>query len=114
MAEFAVDDAGEDDDSSIGIEPAVEDERLKRRFGIALRWRQQRDDGFEDAGHVEAGLGGDGDGVIGGEAHGFFDHLLGALDVGAGEIDLVDDGDDFETVRDGEVGVGEGLGLDTL
>ena len=48
------------------------------------------------------------------EADGLFDHLLGALDVGAGEIDFVDDGDDLEAVRDGEVGVGECLGLDAL
>src|SRR5277367_3776691 len=36
LTQFAVDDAGEDDDSSVGIEPAVEDERLERSFGIAL------------------------------------------------------------------------------
>ena len=30
LAQLAVDDAGEDDDSSVGIEPAVEDERLER------------------------------------------------------------------------------------
>ena len=114
LAQLAVDDAGEDDDASVGVEPAIEDEGLQRGFGVALRRRKQRDDGFEDVGDVEAGLGGDGDGVVGGEADGFFDHLLGALDVGAGEIDLVDDGDDLEAVGDGEVGVGEGLGLDAL
>ena len=49
LAKFAVDDAGEDDDASVGVEPAVEDEGLERGFGIALRRREQRDDGFEDA-----------------------------------------------------------------
>ena len=114
LAELAVDDAGEDDDAFVGVEPAIEDEGLERSFGVALRRRKEGDDGFEDALDVEAGLGGDGDGVVGGEAYGFFDHGLGALDVGGGEIDLVDDGDDFEAVGDGEVGVGEGLGLDAL
>ena len=55
-----------------------------------------------------------GDGIVGGQADGLLDHLLGALDVGAREIDLVDDGNDFEAVGDGEIGVGEGLGLDAL
>ena len=39
---------------------------------------------------------------------------LGALDVGAGKIDLIDDGNDVEAVVDGDVGVGERLGFDTL
>ena len=30
------------------------------------------------------------------------------------EIDLVDDGNDFETVIDGEIGIGESLGFDSL
>ena len=34
--------------------------------------------------------------------------------VGAGEVDLVEDGNDLEVVVDGLVGVGEGLGLDAL
>ena len=36
LAQLAVDDAGEDDDASVGIEPAVEDEGLQWSFGIAL------------------------------------------------------------------------------
>ncbi len=70
--------------------------------------------GLEDVGDALAGFGGDGDGIGGVKAHGLLDHLLGARDVGAGQIDLVDDGDDLEPVIDGEVGVGEGLGLDAL
>ena len=37
LAELAVDDAGEDDDAFVGVEPAIEDECLQRGFGIALR-----------------------------------------------------------------------------
>ena len=49
-----------------------------------------------------------------GQADGFLDHLLGARDVGRGQVDLVDDGDDLEAVRDGKVSIGEGLGFDAL
>jgi hypothetical protein len=39
LADRAVDDADEDDDAEIGIVPAVDEHRLQRRGGIALRRR---------------------------------------------------------------------------
>ena len=106
--------AGQHDDAAVGIEPGVEDQRLERVVGIALGRRNALHDGFEHVGHALAGLGADQDGVGGIEADGAFDHLLGARNVGAGEVDLVDDGNDFEAVIDGEIGVGERLGFDAL
>ena len=41
LAKVAVDDAGEDDDASVGVEPAVEDEGLQRSFGICLGRRKR-------------------------------------------------------------------------
>ena len=52
--------------------------------------------------------------VRGVEADGAFDHFLGALDVGAGKVDLVDDRNDFEAVVDGNVGVRQRLRFDAL
>ena len=49
------------------------------------------------------------DGVSGVEADGHLDGLLGADNVGGGQVDFVDDGNDFEAVIDGEVGVGQSL-----
>ena len=71
-------------------------------------------DGFEHVGNALPGLGADEDGVGGVEADRALDHFLGARDVGALQIDLIDDRDDFEAVIDGEIGIGEGLRLDTL
>ena len=82
--------------------------------GDALGRGHALDDGFEHVGHALAGLGADEDGVGGVEADGAFDHFLGARDVGAGQIDLVDDRNDFEAVIDGEIGIGERLGFDAL
>ncbi len=48
------------------------------------------------------------------QSDGAFDHLLRALDVGAGQVDLVDDGNDLQPVVDRDVGVGERLRLDAL
>ena len=50
FAHAAVDDAGEDDDAAVGIEPGVEDEGLERGFGIAFGRRKSVDDGFENVG----------------------------------------------------------------
>ena len=40
--------------------------------------------------------------------------MLGVLHVGAGQIDLIDDGNNHVFVRHGEIHVGDGLGLNTL
>ena len=52
--------------------------------------------------------------VRGIEPDGALDHLLGALDVGAGKVDLVDDRNDLQPVVDRDVRVGQRLRLDAL
>ena len=106
--------AGQHDHAAVGVEPGVENERLEPVVGRSLGRRDALHDGFEDLGDAQPGLGADEDGVGGIEADGVFDHLFGARDVGARQVDLVDDRDDFESVIDGEVGVGQGLGFDAL
>ena len=110
----SVDDAREHNHAAVRIEPRVEDERLQRSVGVALRRRQQVHDGFEDVGNVLAGLRRDRNGIVRRQPDRLLDHLLRALDVGAGQVDLVDDRNDVEPVRDGEVRVGQRLGLDAL
>ena len=39
LADLAVDHANHDDHAAIGIEPGIEEQRLQRRIGIALRRR---------------------------------------------------------------------------
>ena len=64
----AVDHAGQDDDAAIGVVPGVEDQRLQRRVGIALRRRQPVDDRLEDLVDAGAFLGAREDRVAGVEA----------------------------------------------
>ena len=82
--------------------------------GDAFGRRNALHDGFQHVGHALAGLGADEDGVGGVEADGAFDHFFGARDVGALQIDFVDDRNDFEAVIDGEIRIGEGLRFDAL
>src|SRR5581483_10329325 len=63
---------------------------------------------------TDAFLGAGKDRVGGAQADYVLDLLAGALDIGAGEIDLVDDGDDLEPVVDCEVNIGERLRFDAL
>ncbi len=52
--------------------------------------------------------------VLGAEPDGLFNLMLGARDIGAGQIDLVDDGNYFEAVVERHIDVREGLRLDAL
>ena len=54
------------------------------------------------------------DRVVGREADDFLDLGLDLVDLCGGQVDLVDDGDDFMVVLDRLVDIGEGLGLDPL
>ena len=52
--------------------------------------------------------------VRGVEADDVLDLRAGALHVGGGQVDLVDDRDDLEVVVERQVDVGQGLGLHAL
>ena len=114
LAQRAFENARQHDDAAVGIEPGIEDQRLQPVVGIALGRRNALHDGFEHVGHALSGLGADEDGVGGVEADGAFDHFFGARNVGAGQIDLVDDGNNFEAVIDGEIRIGQRLRFDSL
>ncbi len=110
----SLEDASQNDHAAIRVEPGIEDERLKAIFGQSLGRRYALHHSFKHVGHAESGLGADEDGVGGVEADRAFDHFLGARNVGALKIDLVDDWDDFKSVIDGQIRIRERLGFDTL
>jgi hypothetical protein len=55
--EHAVFDADQGDDTEIGIVPAIDQQRLEGRFGIAFGRRQALDQSFQQALDIDAGLG---------------------------------------------------------
>ena len=87
--------------------------RTASSFGRFGR-RDARDDRFEHVVDADAFLGAGENRVGGVEADDLLDLLLGALDVGAGQIDLVDHRNNFQPVIEREIDVGERLRLDAL
>ena len=114
LLEHAVDDAEQHDDAEIGVVPAVDQQRLERRRGVALGRRQPGDDRFQHLGHVQPGLGGNQDGVGGVEPDHVLDLLLDLVGLGGRQIDLVEHRHDLVVVVERLVDVGERLRLDAL
>ena len=102
------------DDAEIGVVPAVDQQRLERRLGVAGGRRQAVDDGLQHLLDVEAGLGRDGDGAGGIEADHVLDLLLHPLHLGGGQVDLVQHRHDLMAGVDRLVDVGQGLRLHAL
>ena len=112
--ELAIDHVDENHDAAVLVEPGVEDEAAQRPVGIALGCWNPVNDGFKDVGNANPLLGRSEDGAGGVDADDALDLLLRALGFGGRQVDLVDDGDDFEMVLDRQMRIRESLGLDAL
>ena len=110
----AVEDAHQRDDADIVVEPGVDDERLQRRFGIALGLRNAFDETLDQLFDALARLAGDLERVVGRDADDLLDFLHDARGVGGRQVDLVDDRHHLEPELGGRVAVGDALRLDAL
>ena len=111
----AVHDADEVHHPAVGVVVAVEDQGLQRGVGIALGRRDALDDLLQHLIAVLAGLGTHVHGV--GRVHQADDRvdLLQHPDrIRTGQVRLVQDREDLQAVLQGQVGVGQGLGLHAL
>ena len=107
-------DAHEHDDAEVGVIPTVDQQGLQGCVAIAGRRRQALHDRFEDLVDVQARFGRDADGARRIDADDVLDLLLDALLVGRRQVDLVQDGENFEIVLERLIDVGERLRLDPL
>ena len=112
--ERAVDDAHERDDAAVLVVRGVEDERARRRIGVARRRGNALDDRVEDVLDALPGLRRDAQHAVGVDAEQVGELRRDAVGVGLRQVDLVDDRHDLEVVLDREVRVGERLRLDPL
>ena len=82
--------------------------------GFAGGGRDAPHDRFQHFLHPLARLGRDVQDIVGRAADQVHDLLGPAFGLGSGKIDLVENGDDLQVVLQGQVGVGQRLGLDAL
>ena len=92
----------------------VEDQGLERGVGIAHRRRSAGYHRVEQLCHALAGLGADVQHVFGGDAQNLLDLGGPALGLSGGQVDLVESSHHFELVLNGQIAVGQRLGLDAL
>jgi len=116
VAKDAVHDAHVGDHAAVLVELRVEDERARRglRVGIALGRRDLGHQLLQDLDDALPRLAADDPDVLGRLAQQLGDLGTHPLGLGTGQIDLVEAGDQLQPAVDGQVGVGDGLGLDAL
>jgi len=114
LGELAVHDPDVGDDPAVLVVLRVEDEGAGRRGGVAAGSGDAGHELLEHVGHALARLGGDAPHRVRVLPDQLGDLLGHPLGLGAGEVDLVQAGDELEAGVDREVGVGDGLGLHAL
>ena len=107
-------EADVDDDALVAVVVAVKNQRAQGRVDVARRRGDVGDDLLEDVVDIDARFRGDTRRVLCGNADDVLDLGDHAVGVGARQVDLVDDGDDFESAVHREIGVRERLRLDAL
>ena len=110
----AVDDADQSDYSPVCIEIRIEDERAKRRIGIASRSWNVVDNGLEKVVDAHARLGRAEHGIIRRNCQSVLYLLACAVGIGCRQIDLVYERYDFKVGVHCHHGVRDGLRLDAL
>ena len=110
----AIDDANQNHDADIVVEPGIDDQRLQRRSRIAFRRRHALDDALEDLFEPHACLGAGQHGIVRVEPDHILDFGARFLGIRGGKIHLVKDRQNFHSELDRGVAVGHGLRLDAL
>ena len=114
LAERALGQADVDDHALVGVVVAVEDQALDGLRRVALRRRDPRDDRLEHLGNPGPVLGAREEHLLARDREDVLELVHDGVGVGGGQVDLVQDGDQGQALAEGEMDVGEGLGLDPL
>jgi hypothetical protein len=112
--EHAVDHPDVGDHAAVLVELRVEDQRSRRALGVARGRRHARDQLLEHLPHPLAGLAADLQDRLRRLADQLAHFARHALGLGAGQVDLVQAGDQLEARLDRQVGVGDRLRLHAL
>ena len=114
LAQAAVHHTHQHHHTDIRIEPAVDDHRAQRRVGVALGRRHMRNHGFKDVVDADTRLGRARNGISGVDADHVFDLGTCVVQVGVGQVNLVEHRQHFHTQVERGVAVGHCLRFNTL
>ena len=101
-------------DALVLVVVGVEDQALQRVGRPPLRRRHPADDRLEDLGDADPLLGRGEEHLLAGDREDVLQLLDDEVGLGRGQVDLVDDRDDHQVLAQGQVDVGQRLGLDPL
>src|SRR3989344_1723754 len=110
----SVDDAHQRYRAQIVVEPGINDQRLERGIGPALRHGNAPDNGLQDIRHAFTGLGTGANGVLGVDADDVLDFVDRARGIGGRKIDLVQYRQEFQIKLSGGVTARHRLRLHAL
>ena len=114
LANAAIDDAHEGDDTAIWVEIGVEDKGPERCVSVALGSRNVVHDGFKKVVNTHPRFRRAENCVFSWDGQTVFDFRFDALRFGGGKIDFVDERDDLEVSVHRHHGISNGLSLDAL
>ena len=109
----ALEHADVDDNALVAVVDGVEDQRFQRRGGSPVG-RDVLGDTFQHIFDADAQLGGNTGRLHAGQADDILDLFGNGVRVGAGQIDLVQDGHDLQVMVKRQIAVGQCLGLHAL
>ena len=98
----------------IGIVPGIENQRFERSLRIALRGGESVDHRIQHLVDIQAGLGGNGNGIGAVQPYTFLNFRLDAVGIGARQIYFIQYGHDFMIMIQRQIDVGQRLGLYAL
>ena len=114
LTQRAVHERVENNHATVRIEPGVEDQRAQRRVRIALRRRNACTTASRISSNADPVFGAGQNGIARIESDDLLNLFANPLGLGRGQIDLIDDRNDFEIVIQGEIRIRKSLRFDTL
>ena len=110
----AVNNAEEHYNALVAVIPGVKDKSLERGIDVAVRSGQPFNNGLKYFGDTQACLGRAFHGIRAVKADNVLYFFLDLFLMGGGQVDFVEDRDNFYILVHGQVDIAQGLGLDAL
>ena len=103
-----------DDNALVAVVNGVKDQGFQRGIGVALRGGNILHHAFQHLADIDAHLGAHARGIHAGQTDDILHLFGGGIRVSAGQVNLIQDGHNFQVVVNGQVAVGQRLGFHAL